>query len=247
MAELPAPPSHTPRASDARSADVSGVHRPGSPEPHRGAPPDLGRFWTAANGLSLVRIGTVPFIAWLVYQGGPMTWLVGLVLFAIATDFLDGRIARWTGTVTEWGRVLDPAADKLAAAAVTLALVLRSPDVGPTLPAWFVGVVIVRDGLIAGGGVLQTRKLGYVMMSLWSGKVAVALLALTIVATLLAAPPALLTALLALTTAALLFSLACYAHRFVLVMRYGPALEVDARHRVLRRSRTAASSPPGEA
>ncbi len=203
-----------------------------SPAPPSGFP-DLGRFWTAANGLTLVRAALVGPIAVLVYRGEPFAWLMGLLLFAVLTDWLDGKIARWSGTVSEWGKVLDPTADKLAAAAVTLALVLRPASLGPSLPAWFVGCVILRDAVIATGGLIQTRRLGYVMMSLWSGKVAVTALAVTIVAALLRADAPVLAACVWTTTALLVYSLARYLHRFALVMRLGRAVPVDDRDRVL--------------
>jgi len=181
--------------------------------------PDLGRFWTVANGLTLARFVLVLPLAWLVYQGGPLAWIVGLALVAVATDFLDGRVARATGTVSEWGKILDPTADKLAAAAVTLALVLRPAEAGPSLPVWFVVVVVVRDALIAAGGVQQTRRLGYVVMALWSGKVAVGLLTATVIAALVVAPQAVINGLLAVTTAALAYSFLRYFQRYRRVMR----------------------------
>lgn len=194
--------------------------------------PDLGRFWTAANVLTLVRMALVPPIGLLVYRGGPFDWLIGLLLFAIATDWLDGQVARRSGTVSEWGKVLDPTADKLAAAAVTLALVLRPPELG-TLPVWFVVCVIARDAVIAGGGLIQTRRLGHVMMSLWSGKVAVTALSVTVVAALLRADPPVLAACVWTTTALLAYSLVRYLQRFVYVMRLGPERSLDARDAVL--------------
>ena len=188
--------------------------------------PDLGRFWTAANVLSMVRVVLVAPIAVLIYRGGPLGPTMALIGVAIATDWLDGQVARWSGTVSEWGKVLDPTADKLAAAAITLALVLRPPAFGPSLPVWFVACVILRDAVIATGGIIQTRRLGYVMMSLWSGKVAVTALSLTVLAALLRADPEILAVSIWTTTALLAFSLVRYLQRFVRVMRLGPAAEV---------------------
>ncbi|MEL6615250.1 MAG: CDP-alcohol phosphatidyltransferase family protein, partial [Bacteroidota bacterium] len=82
--------------------------------------PDMGQFWTAANVLSLSRVVLVVPIAWLVYHGGPIGPMFGLIGLAIATDWFDGKVARWQGQVSEWGKVLDATADKLAAAAVTV-------------------------------------------------------------------------------------------------------------------------------
>ena len=181
--------------------------------------PDLGRFWTAANVLSMVRMVLVGPIAVLIYRGGPFGPMMALIGVAIATDWLDGQVARRSGTVSEWGKVLDPTADKLAAAAVTLALVLRPPAFGPSLPVWFVACVILRDAVIATGGIIQTRRLGYVMMSLWSGKLAVAALSLTVLAALLRADPEIMTVCIWTTTALLAFSLVRYLQRFRRVMR----------------------------
>lgn len=205
--------------------------------PHAGARfgfPDLGNFWTAANMLTLSRVVVIPPIAWLVYRGGPMSWLLGLIGFIILTDFLDGRVARLTNTVTEWGKVLDPIADKLAAAAICGALAFR--EIEPRLALWFLILVVVRDSVIAVGGVIQTRKLGYVMMALMSGKVAVNLLALVVVAVLLGLAEQVVQILTWITTAVLLYSLVRYLQRFREVMLHGPDVRVDARHNVVKNS-----------
>ncbi|MFN3597922.1 MAG: CDP-alcohol phosphatidyltransferase family protein [Rubricoccaceae bacterium] len=190
--------------------------------------PDMGRFWTTANLLSLARIALVAPIAWLVYRGGPLPVMLGLIALAVATDWLDGRIARWTDTVSEWGKMLDATADKVAAAAVTLALLTRPPDAGPNLPLWFVLLVILRDAVLAAGGLIQTRRLGHFTSSLWSGKIAVGLLACTVVLALVTAPAPVLGAAVTLTAAVMVFSMASYVVRFHAIWRHGAAaLEAD--------------------
>ena len=196
--------------------------------------PDLGRFWTAANVLSLVRVVLVVPIAMMIYRGGPFGSMMALIAVAILTDWLDGQVARWTGTGSEWGKILDPSADKLAAAAITLALVLRPASAGPSLPVWFVVCVILRDAVIAIGGIIQTRRLGYVMMSLWSGKIAVTVLSLTVLAALLRADPEIMTVCIWATTALLAFSLARYLQRFAYVMKLGAAVPVNERDALIR-------------
>ncbi|MEO0558329.1 MAG: CDP-alcohol phosphatidyltransferase family protein [Bacteroidota bacterium] len=188
--------------------------------------PEMGRFWTAANVLSLSRVVLVVPIAWLVYHSGPIAPMFALIGLAIATDWFDGRVARWSDTVSEWGKVLDATADKLAAAAVTIALLTRPEP--PNLPLWFVLLAITRDSLLALGGLLQTRRLGKFTSSLWSGKVAVAALAATVVAALLNAPSAVMEALVGLTGAVMAYSIFKYGVRFRAIMRYGmDALEED--------------------
>ncbi len=203
---------------------------PSAPAPSaaRGVPglPPMGRFWTAANGLSLLRIAMIAPIAWMVYTSAPVGWTFALVAVAVATDFLDGRVARATGAVTEWGKVLDATADKLAAAAVTLALLTRPEP--PNLPLAFVALAVARDAMLALGGLIQSRRLGRFTSSLWSGKVAVTLLALTVVAALLKAPTAAMTALVAVTTGAMVWSMVAYVVRFRAIARHGAgALEAD--------------------
>ncbi|MDX1548385.1 MAG: CDP-alcohol phosphatidyltransferase family protein [Rhodothermales bacterium] len=179
----------------------------------------LGRFWTAANMLSLSRAALVPPITVLVYQGGPRTWLFGLIGLAVLTDWFDGHLARWSHTVSEWGKVLDPLADKLAAAAVTAALVVR--PIEPTLPLWFVGLIVARDASIVLGGVVIARRTGEVLMSIWWGKVAVSALSVTVLATLLEADAPVLQACVWITTALMVYTYALYLLRFVRVWRTG--------------------------
>ncbi|WP_412068447.1 CDP-alcohol phosphatidyltransferase family protein [Rubrivirga sp. IMCC43871] len=203
--------------------------------------PEMGRFWTAANMLSLSRAVLVAPIAVLVYQGGPLGPMFGLIGLAIATDWFDGRVARWSDTVSEWGKVLDATADKLAAAAVTVALLLRPEEAGPSLPLWFVALAVTRDALLAIGGLLQSRRLGRFTSSLWSGKVAVAALSVTVIAALLEASPRVMEALVGLTAAVMVYSVVKYGVRFAAVMRHGEAaLEDDgttlrAQHRLVGR------------
>lgn len=198
----------------------------------------MGPFWTLANALSLSRVVLVVPIAWLVYRGGPAPWMFGLIALAIATDFLDGRVARSRSAVSEWGKVLDATADKLAAAAVTLALLIRPQEAGPNLPLWFVFLAITRDAILALGGLIQTRRLGRFTSSLWSGKVAVALLALVVLSALADVSDGLLSTLVWGTALVMAISIVEYFIRFRAILRLGPAaLEADGN--ALRREATA--------
>src|SRR5690606_37968369 len=103
----------------------------------------LDKFWTVANVISLLRLVLVVPVTWLILTDGDFILLTTLLVLTVVSDFFVGRVARWSDTVSEWGKVLDPVADKAAAIAVTLALVLRG-----SLPVWFVAVVAGRDFLI---------------------------------------------------------------------------------------------------
>lgn len=179
----------------------------------------LGPFWTYANALSLCRAVLAIPITYLVYVGGPTSWLLGLIVVAAITDWFDGRLARWSHTVSDWGKVLDPLADKVMAVAVTGALVFR--PIEPTLPLWFAALVLARDATIIIGGVLVAKRTNQVVMSIWAGKVAVTALAVTVVAALLRADPPVMQACIWITTALLVYSLGLYVIRGLRVRREG--------------------------
>lgn len=118
------------------------------------------------NRLSLIRIGSVPFItALLVLDNFAWTGYVALFWFILAaiTDFVDGHIARKYNLVTNFGKFIDPVADKLL---VLSTLVMLSWH--KLLPAWIVVIVLFRelavDGLrlvaVEQGRVIAAGKLG---------------------------------------------------------------------------------------
>lgn len=177
------------------------------PQPIRSS---LGKFWTLANVLSMFRLVIVLPAVWLLFVDGPLFWVMLLILLAIATDYFDGRVARWSDTVSSWGKVLDPLADKVAGGLVVLALTLRG-----SLPVWFVVLILVRDILIFTGGMVILRMTTQVPSSLWSGKVAVTAIAVTVLAAILKADPEVMRFCLYATTALLAYSFLRYLVRFV--------------------------------
>jgi CDP-diacylglycerol--glycerol-3-phosphate 3-phosphatidyltransferase len=184
------------------------------------AVPDLGRFWTLANTLSFSRIVLVVPIAVLLWHDGPLGWLLGLTVAAIFTDWIDGRVARWTRTVSEWGKVIDPVADKVAAVLTVSVLTFRPAE--PQLPLWFFGVVVGRDLLILAGGAWIARRSGKVLMSAWAGKAASLWLALTVLSVILKADAPVLTVCLWMATGLFVFSFAVYVVRYLNAVRRSP-------------------------
>jgi CDP-diacylglycerol--glycerol-3-phosphate 3-phosphatidyltransferase len=182
--------------------------------------PDLGRFWTIANTLSLTRLVLVFPIAVLLWQNGPLGWLLGLTVVAVMTDWFDGRVARWTHTVSEWGKVIDPVADKVAAVLTVTVLTFRPAE--PQLPLWFFGVIVGRDLLILAGGAWIARRSGTVLMSAWAGKAASLWLALTVLAVILKADPPVLNVCLWMATGLFVFSFGVYVVRYLNALRRPP-------------------------
>ncbi len=185
--------------------------------------PDLGRFWTAANVLSLTRLVLVVPIAVLLWQDGPLGWLLGLTVAAIMTDWFDGRVARWTRTVSEWGKVIDPVADKFAAILIVTVLTFRPEVAGaPELPLWFFGVIVGRDLLILIGGAWIAKRSGTVLMSAWAGKAASLWLAITVLSIILKADEPVFHVCLWMATGLFLFSFGVYLVRYLNAIRRSP-------------------------
>ena len=140
---------------------------------------------TTANKITLTRICMIPFFLYFASQPMlvfdqeawqnsfqietffPTASVVALVLFCVAsfTDFLDGYVARKYNQVTDFGKFVDPLADKLL---VTSALVLF---VGQgALAGWMVCVIIARELIITSLRVVAANK-GRVLAATWTGKV----------------------------------------------------------------------------
>ncbi len=185
-----------------------------SKDVHKPAHKVLGKFWTWANMLSLARLVLVVPIAYLILADGSVSWILGLVFVASCTDWFDGTVARWSKTVSEWGKVLDPLADKIAAICVVCALAIRG-----SLPFWFLLLIVVRDILIVWGSTLATRKLQRVLMSLWWGKVAMSMLAITVLAAIMKADPPILNISIWITSSLYIYSFFLYALRYFRLMR----------------------------
>ena len=95
------------------------------------------------NKLTLLRAVLVPvFLVCYLVEGIPHNRLAALVVFATAslTDLLDGHLARKNGLVTDFGKFMDPLADKML---VTTALIAFVGD--GVLPSWAVAIIIIRE------------------------------------------------------------------------------------------------------
>jgi cardiolipin synthase len=111
---------------------------------------------TLPNLLSALRIAAIPIFVWLIVR--PSTTAVGLLVLAVvlATDWVDGVVARATGRVTELGKVLDPIADRLCITAGLIALIARGAfPLAAALP------ILIRDGLVlfVGVAVFAARRI----------------------------------------------------------------------------------------
>jgi cardiolipin synthase (CMP-forming) len=134
-----------------------------------GGPPCPGgrAIATVPNAISLGRVVLTPVFFLLIVD--PDTTTLGLWVFAavIATDWVDGTIARRTGQVSELGKILDPVADRLALAAGIVALAVRG-----VLPVWAAALILLRDAVVIGAGLVVLVRRHVRIDVRWIGKVA---------------------------------------------------------------------------
>jgi CDP-diacylglycerol--glycerol-3-phosphate 3-phosphatidyltransferase len=121
------------------------------------------------NGLTLGRLVLGPVVfACLMAERVELSFF--LFVFAMATDIYDGYLARRSNTVTQFGRVMDPLADKVLVSLVLVAFLVKSI---PYVPLWMVAVIIGRELLILGcrTGVLRSGE-GFVTSKIAKWKTA---------------------------------------------------------------------------
>ena len=130
-----------------------------------------------ADQLTVARIVATPFVV-LLYTWdfhGHAYWATGLFIAAMATDQVDGWLARRQGRTTPLGSLLDPVADKVLVLATLIVLL----DQG-VFPAWMVAAIVARELLVSGlrlaalerGVVIAARDLG--KLKTWSQAIAAA-------------------------------------------------------------------------
>jgi cardiolipin synthase len=110
---------------------------------------------TVPNIISMVRIVLIPLFVYLIVHRATTLGGIALFSFVVATDWVDGIVARRTGQVSELGKILDPLADRLAIAAGLAALVIRG-----AFPLWAALLILARDlcVLLAGAALLSARR-----------------------------------------------------------------------------------------
>lgn len=140
-------------------------------------PGETDKLWTISNIITLVRICLVPVFVVALITPWP-TWfsitgvssttksLIAALIFILisCTDWLDGYLARSRGEVTNFGKFMDPLADKILVCAALLALV----ELG-VLPSWPVLIILAREFIVSGIRMVAADK-GVVIAASWYGK-----------------------------------------------------------------------------
>ena len=131
-------------------------------------------FKHVPNILTIIRFILIPFI---VYYITKEQYILSFIFLTISglTDILDGFIARKFNFITNFGKLVDPLADKLTQIAILATLVILK-----IIPSWILFIVILKEAImIAGASFLYGKEL--VVSSKWFGKLATVLFYIAIV------------------------------------------------------------------
>ncbi len=122
------------------------------------------------NKLTMFRVILIPVFIIVLMAGifsEPLNRYIGVAVFCIAsfTDYLDGNIARKYNLVTNFGKFMDPLADKLLVSSALICMI----ELG-MLPAWIVIIIISREFIITGFRLIAVEN-GVVIAASWWGKI----------------------------------------------------------------------------
>ena len=125
---------------------------------------------TSASKITIARVVMIPFYMAAMYmtggEAGAWMWIaLGIFSVASLTDFVDGYIARTYNQTTDFGKFLDPLADKL----LTISAMCVFCQWG-SFPAWALMIVLTREFAVTGLRLVAVQK-GNVIAAGWSGKV----------------------------------------------------------------------------
>lgn len=130
------------------------------------------------NILTIIRFLMIPIILYSVFNG---EYLIAFILFTISgiTDIADGFIARKFNLVSNFGKLMDPLADKLTQVSMLAILALQN-----IIPAWILAIVVLKEiTMVSGASFLYGKDV--VVYSRWYGKLATVLFYIAIVSSLL--------------------------------------------------------------
>ena len=118
------------------------------------------------NKLTVLRVILIPFfvVFLLLSPGNDLFKWISLAIFIIAslTDMLDGKIARKYNLITDFGKFMDPLADKLLVCSAMICLI----DLGK-IPSWVVVIIIAREFIISGFRLVAADNGRVIAASYW--------------------------------------------------------------------------------
>ncbi len=140
---------------------------------------------TIPNILTCIRVLLIPVFMVLAYRHTPGCDIAALAVYVIAciTDFIDGKLARAWNQVTNFGKFMDPVADKLLVMAALLIFVEDG-----TISAWMVAIILGREFLVSSLRMVAAAQGSVIAANYW-GKVKTAITMVTLIFLLLRLDP----------------------------------------------------------
>ena len=118
------------------------------------------------NKLTMLRVFLIPLFVWFMLTdlAGETSRYIALAIFIVAslTDLADGKIARKYNLVTNFGKFMDPLADKLLVCSALICLIQTGQ-----LPAWYVIIIIAREFIISGFRLIASDNGVVIAASYW--------------------------------------------------------------------------------
>ena len=125
------------------------------------------RVLTIPNGLTLLRALGIPLFLWLFLRNHAVGWSFVVLALGAATDYFDGKVARWLNQESALGAAMDPTIDRAYIAATVVAMAIRN-----YIPWWLVGLLISRDLYMALLLVYKKQRTGEIFVVTFLGKAA---------------------------------------------------------------------------
>lgn len=132
----------------------------------------LHEYFSIPNILSYFRLILIPVYLVVYFSADDERgyyWAALVIVVSGLTDMFDGKIARHFNMITEWGKLIDPIADKLTMAAVALSLAFRFPLMGVVFVLY-----VVKEGFMGIMGLVMLKRSFRMDGAMWYGKVCTA-------------------------------------------------------------------------
>lgn len=174
---------------------------------------DTDRIFTLPNILSIFRLLLIPLIVYL-YESRYIGWAFAMLVLSGATDIIDGWIARTFHLVSDFGKAIDPVADKLTQIAMLLCLL-------PMQSWWVVAVLVCKELTIGALSLMVIKKTHNVYSAGWYGKLCTVIIYLSMFVLILwrEASPWFVTVDSLVITAAILLAMVKYFLYYLSLLR----------------------------
>ncbi len=174
------------------------------------------QFFTIPNLLSYLRLALIPLFLWLYCYEKAYTAAAIIMILSALTDVIDGWIARHFNMVTDWGKIIDPIADKLTQIVIAGCLAWRLPPV-----RFMLALLLLKEIYMGIIGLIFIHKTDTVEGSVWYGKLTTVLFFLIsmLLLSLPQLPNLVVILLVSLESAFFVLSMLLYTRRYLRLYR----------------------------